>query len=210
MRAAQVVREAIESAVPLRRCTRRIGRTAALAGEACLPAVLGASSCPCSGATAADDYAAFVDQVTRGLDGDAAVLLDPLEGRMHALADDERFEEAAITRDRLAALARALERDRLVRAARGAGRVTVEDAHGTVEIDGGRLAGDLLTPPAGDPYAPAGKDEIDELLVVARFLFGTPRGPRLVHRADGLLASALPALPRYAPASPAAAGRPVR
>ncbi|MFA5883241.1 MAG: DEDD exonuclease domain-containing protein [Acidimicrobiia bacterium] len=203
-RAAQVVREAIESAVPLRRCTRRIGRTAELGGEACLPAVLGASSCPCSGATAADEYARFVEQVTRGLDTEPTALLDPLEARMHALAHDERFEEAALTRDRLAALSRALERERLVRAARVAGRVTVEDAHGTVEIDGGRLAGDLLTPPAGDPSAPAGKDEIDELLVVARFLFGTPRGPRLVHRADGLLASTLPALPRYAPARTAA------
>ena len=215
-RAAQVVREAIESAVPVRRCTRRIGRSAELGGEACLPAVLGASSCPCSGTTPADEYARVVDQVCRGLDGDPGALLDPLEQRMHALADDERFEEAALTRDRLAALSRALDRDRLVRAARGAGRVTIEDAHGTVEIDGGRLAGNLRTlalddrGDLGTPDAPAAKDEIDELLVVARFLFGTPRGTRLVHRADGLLASALPALPRYAPARPADAIRPAR
>jgi len=129
---------------------------------------------------------------------------------MHALASDERFEEAALTRDRLAALSRALDRERLVRATRAAGRVTVEDAHGTVEIDGGRLAGDLCTQPAADPAAPAGKEEIDELLVVARFLFGTPRGTRLVHRADGLLASALPPLPRYAPVGTADAIRPAR
>ena len=209
-RAAQVVREAIEIAVPLRRCTRRIGRTAELGGEACLPAALGASSCPCSGATTAEEYARFVDRVVRGLDAEPGSLLDPLEQRMHALASDERFEEAALTRDRLAALSRALDRERLVRATRAAGRVTVEDAHGTVEIDGGRLAGDLCTQPAADPAAPAGKEEIDELLVVARFLFGTPRGTRLVHRADGLLASALPPLPRYAPVGTADAIRPAR
>jgi DNA polymerase-3 subunit epsilon len=203
-RAAQTVREAIESAAPVRRCTRRVGRTVALAGEPCLPSVLGAAACPCSGACPADEYAAIVDRVARGLTGEPAALLEPLEQRMHALALAERFEEAAITRDRLAALARALERERLVRAARAAGRVAVEDAHGTVEIDRGRLAGDLLTAVASDPDAPPGRDEIDELLVVARYLFGPARGRRLVHRADGLLASALPALPRYTPARGAA------
>jgi DNA polymerase-3 subunit epsilon len=199
-RAAHAVREAIESAVPLRRCTRRVGHTVALGGEPCLPAVLGAAACPCSGACPADEYARTVDQVVRGLDGEPAALLGPLERRMHALARDERFEEAAISRDRLAALARALERERLVHAARAAGRVTIEDAHGTVEIVAGRLAGDLPAPPPPAPGTPPGRDEIDELLVVARYLFGRPRGSRLVHRAEGLLASAFPALPRYTPA----------
>ncbi|MBM3660537.1 MAG: DEDD exonuclease domain-containing protein [Actinobacteria bacterium] len=210
-RAAHAVREAIESAVPLRRCTRRVGRTAEVGGEPCLPAVLGAAACPCSGACPAPDYDAIVKGVVRGLSGEPAALLDPLEARMHALAHDERFEEAALTRDRLAALSRALERERLVGAARGAGWVVVDDAHGTVEIDGGRLAGDLFAPPPSSPEAPPARDEIDELLVVARFLFGPPRGARTVRRADGLLASVLPALPRYDPApSAATAGRGIR
>ena len=206
-RAAQTVREAIESAVPIRRCTRRIGRTVALGGEPCLPAVLGAAACPCSGACPAEEYATIVDQVRRGVAGEPAALLDPLEARMHALARDERFEEAAITRDRLASLARALERDRLVRAARGAGWVVVEDAHGTVEIDGGRLVGDLLSAVAtpSSPDTPPGRDEIDELLVVARFLYGPARSARTVRRADGVFASDLPALPRYEPAPSAVA-----
>jgi DNA polymerase-3 subunit epsilon len=206
-RAAQAVREAIESAVPLRRCTRRVGRTAALRGDPCLPAVLGAATCPCSGACPADEYAALVDRVERGLTGEPAALLTPLEQRMAALAATERFEEAALTRDRLAALARALERERLVRAARAAGRVTVEDAHGTVEIECGRLAGELHDDALGkgvlplvDAARPPARHEIDELLAVARFLFGPPRSSRLVRRADGLLASTFPALPRYAPA----------
>lgn len=206
-RAAQTVREAIECAVPLRRCTRRIGRATVLDGEPCLPAVLGAATCPCSGACPPDAYDALVAQVCRALDGDARAVLQPLEDRMHELALAERFEEAAITRDRLGALARALERDRLVRAARAAGRVVVEDAHGTVEIVDGRLVLDdtspfgprLLTEPH-EPAAPVRRDEIDELLVVARFLLGPARGTRLIHDARGLLASALPPLPRYEPA----------
>ena len=43
-------------------------------------------------------------------------------------------------------------------------------------------------------------DEIDELLVVARFLFARSRAARTIRRVDGVLASALPALPSYAPA----------
>jgi DNA polymerase-3 subunit epsilon len=199
MRAAQAVRDAIESAVALRRCTRRIGRKADLVGEPCLPAVLGASTCPCSGACPADGYAALVGEVVAGLDGEPERLLGPLEQRMHALATDERYEEAAITRDRLGALARALERQRLVHAVRNAGHVVLEDAHGVVELDGGRLVEGMTTPPPPAPNRAPARDEIDELLVVARWLLGTPRAARRVQRVDGVLASVLPALPSYAP-----------
>jgi len=200
MRAAQTVRDAIESAIPLRRCTRRIGRTAELGGDPCLPAVLGASACPCSGACPSDEYARLVDEVVRGLGDEPARLLAPLERRMHALARDERYEEAAITRDRLGALARALERQRLVHAVRCAGRVVLEDTHGIIELDGGRLVEGLILPPATDVHVAPRRDEIDELLVVARFLFARSRAARTIRRVDGVLASALPALPSYAPA----------
>jgi DNA polymerase-3 subunit epsilon len=209
-RAAQVAREAIESAVPLRRCTRRIGRAATLGGEPCLPAVLGVATCPCSGSCGDDDYARLVGQVVRGLDDDPAALLGPLEQRMHALARDERFEEAAMTRDRLAALARALERQRLVRAARAAGRVRIEDAYGALEIDHGRLADGSPVAAPDDPAAPPRRDEIDELLVVARYLFGPSRGGRVVREAGGLLASSIPPLPRYIPQRSTPLTRPTR
>ena len=199
MRAAQVVREAIESAIPLRRCTRRVGRRTEVGGDPCLPAVLGAATCPCSGACPADDYARLVADVVAGLDGEPERLLAPLERRMHALAEDERYEDAATTRDRLGALARALERQRLVHAVRTAGRVVLEDAHGLVEVDGGRLVEGLMTPPPSDLRRAPARNEIDELLVVARWLFGTPRAQRRVQRVDGVLASVLPALPSYAP-----------
>lgn len=206
---AHRVREAIESALPIRRCTRRIGRSATVGGEACLPAVLGAAACPCSGACPEPDYAAIVATVRRGLTTDPGALLDPLEARMHALADAERFEEAAATRDRLAGLARALERQRLLRAVRAAGRVVCHDAWGTVVIDAGRLVDETL-PPArpvdDDPDRPVPRDAVDEYLVVARWLLGATRTtPRLLE-VDGLLASRLPALRRYAPAPSPAAG----
>jgi DNA polymerase-3 subunit epsilon len=199
MRAAQTVRDAIESAVALRRCTRRIGRTAVLDGDPCLPAVLGASTCPCSGACPADEYARLVDQVVAGLGEEPDRLLGPLERRMHALARNERYEEAAITRDRHGALARALERQRLVEAVWGAGRVVLEDAHGVIELDRGRLIEGLVAPPPAKVRHAPRRDEIDELLVVARFLFGRSRSARTIRRVDGVLASVLPALPTYTP-----------
>jgi hypothetical protein len=198
------VREAVESAIPLRRCSKRVGRRAEIGGDPCLPALLGAAACPCSGHCAPDAYATLVACVVRGLDDDPDALLEPLACRMAALAREERYEEAAITRDRLGALARALERERLVRAVRAAGHVVLDDAHGTIEIDGGRLVeGGLLLGPAEWDW-PVRRDEIDELLVVARWLFGPARGLRRVQRVDGTLASVFPALPRYAPTRSAA------
>jgi hypothetical protein len=54
---------------------------------------------------------------------------------------------------------------------------------------------------------PPRRDEIDELLVVARYLFGPAREPRRVWRADGPFASPLPALPRYTPVGVGPGGR---
>ena len=84
------------------------GSAAIAAGPPCVPAQLGVAACPCRGQVAEDAYAEFVGTVQRALTSEPEVALRPLETRMHRLADDERFEEAAATRDRLAALARAL------------------------------------------------------------------------------------------------------
>jgi DNA polymerase III subunit epsilon len=124
--AAHLVREAIETAVPLRRCATRIGRTAPLAdGPPCVPAQLGVAACPCRGHVDESTYGEFVGQVRRVLTTDPAVALSPLEQRMMRLAEEERFEEAAATRDRLVALARALERRRTLAMWRRIRRVVV-------------------------------------------------------------------------------------
>jgi len=72
------------------------------------------------------DYAILVDQVVAGLTDDPALLLEPLRRRMTALAGAERFEDAAVTRDRADALARALHRQRRLDRLRRAGRVELE------------------------------------------------------------------------------------
>jgi DNA polymerase-3 subunit epsilon len=133
--AAHLVREAIETAVPLRRCGTRIGRTAALVdGPPCVPAQLGVAACPCRGHVDETSYAEFVGQVRRAVTHEPGIALLPLERRMMRLAEDERFEEAAATRDRLAALARALERQRTLAMWRGIRRAVVRCDGRRVEV----------------------------------------------------------------------------
>ncbi len=198
--AAQLLREAVEGAIPLRRCRRRIGARAALGGPPCLAAQLQVAACPCSGATPADEYAAIVARATRALTGEAGLLLAPLERRLGALVRDERFEEAATARDQLAAVVGAFERQQLVEGLRRAGRLVVDGPEGRVEIDDGRvlLPDDAPTLRCLDRPVVAARDEIDELLEVARWLRRRAGALRLVS-VSGTLASPRAPLPRYAP-----------
>jgi DNA polymerase-3 subunit epsilon len=185
--AAHVVREAIETVVPLRRCTTRIARRAAIeSGPACVPAQLGVATCPCRGQVDDDAYEAFAGSVRRALECEPGLLCDPLEARMHRLARDERFEEAAATRDRLAALSRALARQRSLQMMRAAARVILESADGRVELQCGRVVLDDGTLPDIDARA-----EADEVLLVARWLDRNADHMRVVH-VDGTLASRWP------------------
>jgi DNA polymerase-3 subunit epsilon len=225
--AAQLVKEAIETALPLRRCTRRIGRAAPCSGAACVPAQLRVAACPCSGETGPAEYTAIVDVARRGLCGEPELLLGPLERRMQSLAATERFEEAAATRDRLRLLVRTLTRERTVDTVRRAARILTDGPDGPMEIVAGHLVIADLPLPASAVSAPdrlagldapgtAGvatsptdprpaRDEIDELLVVARWLLSKRVASRLrVRDVAGTLASALPTVPDYEPPREAA------
>src|SRR4051812_3928504 len=117
--AGRAVAEAIQSAVPIRRCSGRPTRTPRSAP--CTPAQLGVATCPCAGTISEADYRRIVDRVVVGLTRDPAVLLEPLIDKMRALAGAARYEEAASVRDRAAALSRALARQRRLDGLRRAG-----------------------------------------------------------------------------------------
>lgn len=171
--AAHRAREAIEDALPLRRCGLRIGKRATLtSGPPCVPAQLGVATCPCRRQLAEEDYHELAETARRALQDDPAPLCAPLEARMLRLAEAERFEEAALTRDRLATLMRALQRRRAMDALRGAGRLVVDSDEGRFELVHGRLVLDddasNVEPP--DLDLPPGRDEADELALVSRWL----------------------------------------
>jgi len=227
---AHVVREAIETALPLRRCTKRIGQSAPLpCGAApCVPAQLGVASCPCTGHTDAASYAAVVEQARQALCGQPDLVLDELARRMRALAAAERYEEAGDMRHRLSTLARALRRQRVLAATRAVARVVVECRDGLVELRHGvlervrglpdaRADGVRATLPPRLALLPVvdvdgdvvGRSEVDELLTVASFLDqAAARGDVRLHAVEGTLALPLPRIPSYEPVEPAATRRP--
>ena len=204
-RAAQLVVDAIESVMPLRRCklAPRPGRT--LRAAPCAPAQLGCSLCPCAGGVTVDRYRRIVDSVRRGLTTHPSLLLEPLHERMAMLAAAERFEEAADVRDRAQALSHALHRQHRAEQLRRSGTVELEVGDGRrVELHGGRLLrawseGELALGVACEP--PDATEETwlhaalaDELACVAAWLDRNAPRVRLV-RCDGVLASSLPAVP---------------
>lgn len=200
-RFAKRVVEAIESVVPLRRCTASIGRQPTRTAP-CAPAQLGVATCPCAGAVTGDEYGRLVEQVVRAVTTDPEVLLAPLRRRMDALAEDDRFEEAADVRDRAAALAQALKRQRRFDGLRRAGafRLLVP-GNGEAEVRDGRLVlpGTLdLGPAVPPPDRPLPRELADELHCIGSWLDQRASTVRLLE-CEGDLISRLPALPSFAP-----------
>jgi DNA polymerase-3 subunit epsilon len=106
---ARLAKEALEEVVPIRRCT-----TAMRAGTRFAPCALadmGRCTAPCDGRIDLERYGELVRQLRSSLLRPGE-LLGTLEARMARLAAQERFEEAALVRDRLRALAEILQRER--------------------------------------------------------------------------------------------------
>lgn len=208
---AGLVIEAIQSAVPLRRCTTRLGpRFVAPAGAApCTAAQLGVTECPCSGTADAQRYAAAVEMVVRGLSGEPDVLLAPLRERMLTLARAHRFEEAASVRDRAQALCGAIRRQRMIDHLRSAQQLDLHIAGVRFEFDHGRLIhsgaegslslGLTLPPPDVAPLdRPLPRHAVDETLCIARYLEANSQRVTLL-RCTGEWAQPVDRVPSFEP-----------
>jgi DNA polymerase III subunit epsilon len=180
---ATLVVEALQSALPLRRCATRLAASyiAPTGASPCSSAQMGVAQCPCAGVCDATAYAAAVATARQAMSGDPTTVEVRLRDRMSDLAGAQRFEEAALVRDRLSALLGAVKRDRLVAALRTAGRVEVRGNGATWVIDAARLVdvtvdgtvGRAL--PVDPPVAPADgrpitRDHADEALCLARYM----------------------------------------
>lgn len=144
-RAADEVVLAIWDAIPIRRCRNRSGTRS---GK-CASAQMGLATCPCDGSLDPSEYSVLVDQLVFAVDHSPGVLLDRLTERMARLANDQRYEEAAWTRDRHDALVKALRRTWEWRSLAGAGWMEIEHRDGTTAvIDHGAL---VETRPPGEP-----------------------------------------------------------
>jgi len=113
-RAAEALVDAIEDAVPVRRCTFRI--RLAQDHPACILKDIGRCGAPCDGTIDAEQYAAQARDARALVAGDPTAVLESLRVRMAGLAAGERFEEAADVRHRLHSLATRLHTVRLATA----------------------------------------------------------------------------------------------
>lgn len=213
-RARRVI-EAIETASPVRRCTKPSTKTCK--GSTCTSAQLGVAACPCSGFTSEDDYRRVVEDLVEGLTVRPSTLLAPLEQRIGELAADERYEEAADVRDRAEALSALLQRQRHFDRVRRAGHVRLRVGNAWAEFDDGLLSacgsiGDtpsLLVGGKGvpedtnvhGPLAAPSRSQADELLCIAQWLDKNASRVEL-DAVTGVLAEPLPRLRSFAPVKP--------
>jgi DNA polymerase III subunit epsilon len=108
-RQAEIVRDAIHDAVPLRQCTDRLSLRRAVRA-ACALAGIGKCSAPCEGGASMADYDELVQLTQAAWNGDVRPLIAPLHDKLGRLSDGQHFEQAAVLRDRIASVVRACAR----------------------------------------------------------------------------------------------------
>jgi DNA polymerase III subunit epsilon len=102
---------ALHDTFPIRQCSDRMGQQPAPGGRSpCVLAEMGRCLAPCDGSVEPTAYAAVVRQLRDSLLRRPDEVVAAINDRMALLARDERFEEAGVHRDRLAAFVRAAAR----------------------------------------------------------------------------------------------------
>jgi DNA polymerase-3 subunit epsilon len=171
---AALAAEALLLAHPIRTCTTTLARTPRRLTAACALEELGKCVAPCRTGSDRDAYRERVERIREAMSGDLRHATAVVEERMRGLAADERFEEAALWRERLGHLVGAsLRTHRLLTLATAALVVAAEpspdngwDIH---VIRYGRLAGAGHAPPSDDP-----RPIVDALIATAEHVEPAP------------------------------------
>ena len=107
-RAADAAVAAVHESLPLRQCTGRLSLR--VLGSECALAGMGRCGAPCTGAQSVDEYASIAAVFRAAVASDPRALVAPLLDRVDRLSGEKRYEDAAVLRDRVAVLLRALRR----------------------------------------------------------------------------------------------------
>jgi DNA polymerase-3 subunit epsilon len=162
---ARLAKEALEDVFPIRRCTTAMRTSTRFAP--CALADMHRCLAPCDGRVRPERYEELVRSLLSSLSTPGG-LLGTLEARMRDLAEQERFEEAALARDRLRALAEALARSRVDGWLLGAGHVVLRDRQGhRFDVRRGALIRTERDEPLGSPCP---RDRADELSVLRSWM----------------------------------------
>ena len=144
---------ALHDTFPVRQCSDRLARHASR--SPCVLAEMSRCLSPCDGSVDVATYAAVVRRLRDSLLRRPDDVVEAINRRMEGLAADERFEEATVHRDRLAAFVRGTARtQRLASLSRCAEIVAArreDDGRWSVHVvRHGRLASAGLIPRGGD------------------------------------------------------------
>jgi DNA polymerase III subunit epsilon len=162
---ARLAKEALEDVFPIRRCTKAMRATTRFAP--CALADMHRCLAPCDGRVRPERYEELVRSLLSSLSTPGG-LLGTLEARMRDLAEQERFEEAGLARDRLRALAEALARARIDGWLLGAGHLVLRDGQGhRFDVRRGALIRTEHDEPLGSPCP---RDRADELSVLRNWV----------------------------------------
>ena len=95
---------------PYRSCTKNItGKDV----RPCLEYYINRCVAPCTGAASKEDYAKVIGQVVMFMDGETSAVTDDLKTNMDQASEDLEFERAAVLRDRIKAVEKVAEEQRI-------------------------------------------------------------------------------------------------
>ncbi|GAB7004266.1 DEDD exonuclease domain-containing protein [Nocardioides sp. AN3] len=153
---AEKALQALHDSFPIRQCSERLARRPSK--TPCVLAEMGKCLSPCDGSADERAYGEVVAQLKQTLSREPDRVVESLSARMGALAADERFEEAGVHRDRLAAFIRAAARTQRLSALTRCGEIiaTRREDNGRWSVHVirfGRLAAAGVLPPGADAHA---------------------------------------------------------
>ncbi len=140
---------ALYQTFPVRQCSDRLPATPSR--SPCVLAEMGRCLSPCDGSTDLDTYALMVADLRANLLARADEVVEAISTKMDELSAEERFEDAGLHRDRLAAFVRAASRTQRLSALTGCPEVVAarreDNGHWAVHVVRfGRLAGAGVIP----------------------------------------------------------------
>ena len=155
---AALATEALLHAIPLRTCTTRLSSRGVTNGSACVLAEMNRCGAPCIGRQTVNDYADIAAQARTAMSNDPELVVTAINDRLEQLVGDERFEEAAMWRDRLAAFLRGAQRYQRLHSLRTIDELVAASPTGdggwlVHVVRHGRLVGAGLAARGADPYA---------------------------------------------------------
>jgi len=171
----ELARAALHEAFRVRQCGGRLA--VARRTPACVLAEMARCGAPCDGGETVAAYAAHVTALRGALHGDGSDVVDAVLGRARRLATAQRFEEAAVQRDRLHAFVRAAARAQRLAALVAieelvAARPTPDGGWELHAVRRGRLVGAAVAPRGAAPLP-----YVDAVLAAAETVDPATPGP---------------------------------